>query len=718
MGKIKINKIKKMNRYNRRVCLLLALFSMQFGYAQQMAENPFVRTDTEGNRMYTADPSARVWTIDGEEVLFVYPSQDNAPPQGCDLMDKYHVFSTTDMVNWTDHGEILRAADVPWQKEPLINDGKAATFMWAPDCVYKDGKYYFYFPHPDKNPWNNNWKIGIAVSDKPASDFVILDETLKGLPESGEIDPCVFIDDDGQAYFYYGGGGRCFGAKLKDNMIELDGELQTMQGLSYFHEGAWLHKRNGIYYLSYPGNNSSLKNYISGQDQLLYATSNSPLGPWEYKGAYLYPTGCDTSHGSIVEYKGQWYAFYHNIALSNIGQLRSICVDKLYYNEDGTIQPVIQTGMDKTINRQTIPGIIEAEDFMNGGEGAGYHDKDEINSGGTPYRMSGVDISVCKEDGFYVTSTEDGEWLKYNVRVNQTNTYRLEMRIASATAGGVLHVEIDEQDVTGAVEIPLTNGEQEWSSIFIHDIDLASGNHTMKVCIDKGGFNVNNFMFALDTPAPIGKLIRLQNSSSYVTIKNNQLFCNKKLPITDTEKFLVVDNGDGSISLKGDNDRFVENGSPMQCSRKLVGSVTKFIWCALSSDEVVLRSLQHNKVVCSESGTKAMNCDRTEIGGWETFTWKAYDVAAIEGVNATNNEIYLFPVPANEEVTVRFSLNTASKASILIFDMQGKIIKTTDKNLEGGLVEVTMDVSDINGGLYMIQIITSELNEVRKLIII
>src|SRR6201995_2609195 len=119
-------------------------------------KNPFVTS------IYAADPSAHVWA-DGR--LYVYPSHDIDPPRGCDLMDQYHVFSTDDMVHWKDEGEILRASQVSWGTP----DG---NFMWAPDCAYKNGTYYFYFPHPSGS-WNSTWKIGVATSTKPASDFVV-----------------------------------------------------------------------------------------------------------------------------------------------------------------------------------------------------------------------------------------------------------------------------------------------------------------------------------------------------------------------------------------------------------------------------------------------------------------------------------------------------------------------------------------------------------------
>ena len=290
----------------------------------ELGPNPFITS------LYTADPSGHVWA-DGR--LYVYASHDVDPPRGCDLMDKYHVFSTDDMVNWTDHGEILSSADVEWGR-------KDGGFMWAPDCAFKNGKYYFYFPHPSGDDWNNTWEVGVAVSDKPASDFRVV--ARMELPGShfAMIDPCVFVDDDGQAYFYWGGGGRCVGGLLKDNMTELADSLQPMEGLKDFHEAAWVHRRGDWYYLSYADNHVDESG--RGANRLHYAMSHSPLGPWEYKGIYLQPTGCDTSHGSIVEYKGEWFALYHNQALSNQGNLRSICVDRLYYNADGSIREVQQ----------------------------------------------------------------------------------------------------------------------------------------------------------------------------------------------------------------------------------------------------------------------------------------------------------------------------------------------------------------------------------------
>lgn len=321
------------NNYAKILFFLLIFTSGNFSNAQETnkVKNPFI------THMYTADPSAHVWQ-DGR--LYIYASHDVAPPRGCDLMDQYHVFSTDDMVNWVDHGEILNSKDVKWGRPE-------GGFMWAPDCAYKNGTYYFYFPHPSGNDWNNTWKIGVATSKYPAKDFKV-QGYIKGLKPM--IDPCVFIDDDGQAYFYYGGGGQCEGGKLKDNMMEIDGEMKPMEGLVDFHEASWVHKYKGVYYLSYSDNHdeNNSKDGVKGDNRMRYATSNNPLGPWKYQGIYMEPTNSYTNHGSIVEYKGQWYAFYHNSSLSAANGefndwLRSICVDKLYYNPDGTFKMVKQT---------------------------------------------------------------------------------------------------------------------------------------------------------------------------------------------------------------------------------------------------------------------------------------------------------------------------------------------------------------------------------------
>ncbi len=436
-----------------------------------MPANPFIRN------MFTADPSAHVWA-DGR--LYVYPSRDIAPPRGADLMDQYHVFSTDDMVNWTDHGEILRASQVPW--------GRAeGGFMWAPDCAYKNGTYYFYFPHPSGTEWNNTWKIGVATSTSPASGF-----TVQGyIPDLGSfIDPCVFIDDDGQAYFYYGGGGTCKGGKLKENMMEIDGQMQSMQGLADFHEASWIHKRNGVYYLSYSDNHDDGNKH----NQMRYATSTNPLGPWTSRGIYMDATDSYTNHGSIVEYKGQWYSFYHNSALSGNDWLRSVCVDRLFYNNDGTIQKVIQTKGHGTPYGNTpwpVPGTIQAEDFDEGGPAISYSDSDTLNNGGQYRTNEFVDIENCGEGGYNVGWLGGSEWLEYTVNVTGTKTFLLEARVASANqSGSSISIEFNGENKTGKITVPNTGGWQTYITIS-KEVNLSEGTQIMRLLMGDGAFNIN-----------------------------------------------------------------------------------------------------------------------------------------------------------------------------------------------------------------------------------
>jgi beta-xylosidase len=300
-------------KYTKQLLIAFIISSVASLHAQERASNPFVK------HMFTADPSAHVWE-DGR--LYVYPSTD-IKGKGYRSMDGYHVFSTDDMITWTDHGEILHSRDVPWSGGPGV--------MWAPDCAYKDGIYYYYFPHKNVK---KEWEIGVATSTKPASDFKV-----QGFVKGGNkfCDPCVFIDDDGQAYLYAVVDAKTYAAKLKDNMMEIEGEMVLQSVLEGHREGPFVFKRKGIYYIIYP-------NGTKPGNEMCYSMSKSPLGPWESKGVFLGSTDVLTTHGSVVEYKGQWYLFYHNGALSGGKNTnRSICFDIVTFNDDGTMNMVEQT---------------------------------------------------------------------------------------------------------------------------------------------------------------------------------------------------------------------------------------------------------------------------------------------------------------------------------------------------------------------------------------
>ena len=282
------------------------------------AQDPIIQTK------YTADPAPMVYN----DTVFLYTSHDEDDAQGYGFkMLDWQLYTSTDMVNWTDHGPIASLKDFTWRKR----DNGA----WALQVVERNGKFYMYCPLHGNG-------IGVLVSDSPYGPFK--DPIGKPLVWQKEhwddIDPTVYIDDDGQAYIYNGGGGTCKGGRLKDNMMEIDGAMQTMEGLVDFHEATWVHKYNGKYYLSYSDNHNPGQEGVEGYNRMRYAVSDHPLGPWKYMGIYMGGSDCFTNHGSIVEYKGEWFAFYHSIALSGNPALRSVCVDRLYYNPDGTIRMV------------------------------------------------------------------------------------------------------------------------------------------------------------------------------------------------------------------------------------------------------------------------------------------------------------------------------------------------------------------------------------------
>lgn len=290
------------------------------------AANPIVTSP------YTADPAALVWN----NTMYVYTGHDEAPQGGTNfVMRDWQVLSSPDANTWTNHGAKLSIGTFPW----------AGADAWASEVEPRNGKFYWY---TSVNGNGAGWMdIGVAVGDSPLGPFrdakggpLISDSTPNSSPLN--IDPTVLVDDDGQAYLYWGSYWGLRAAKLKPNMIELDGPVFTPQGVSNFWEAPWLFKRNGLYYLAYAANDSACA--ASGYACIRYATATNPMGPWTHRGIVLDQVTSTTNHPSIVEFKGQWYMVYHNADAPGGGNFRrSVAVDKLYFNADGTMQKVIQT---------------------------------------------------------------------------------------------------------------------------------------------------------------------------------------------------------------------------------------------------------------------------------------------------------------------------------------------------------------------------------------
>jgi len=393
------------------------------------AQNPIIRDQ------FAADPTARVFN----NKVYVYPSHDIVPPAGqrqdwfC--MADYHVFSSENLTDWTDHGMIISQETVPWGKPDAYS-------MWAPDCVYKNGKYYFYFPNAPKEGYG--WGIGVATADKPEGPFTCQPKPINGV--SG-IDPCVLIDDDGQAYIYWSGMG-IRGAKLKSNMLEIDGELQeikiparegmpemppmkvggqVMEGLPEgFKEGPFAFKRGDWYYLTFPWVRGDTSDGKNPTETLAYAMSKSPLGPWDFKGIIMaeHENGCWTNHHSILEYKGQWYIFYHwNDFSPRDDKRRSAHIEKISFNADGTIQEVFKTMRGVGINQATEK--IEIDRYSNASADVTTQLIDTVNTfrsyqatlpaKGSWLRYNDIDFS-CLTDGYLVISAKAADNTSFYIR--------------------------------------------------------------------------------------------------------------------------------------------------------------------------------------------------------------------------------------------------------------------------------------------------------------
>lgn len=307
---------------------------------------------------FTADPSAHVF----QGKLYIYPSHDRETDQlksedgdQYDMVD-YPVFSMAEVGGEViDHGTALKLEDIPWAEKQL----------WAPDAAERDGKYYLYFPARARD---GIFRIGVAVGTRPEGPFV---PEAEPIPGSYSIDPAVFVDDDGEAYMFFGGlmggqlenwRGEAFDpngreprdeepallplvAKMSEDMksfakapvgLEIHDEtgalLKAGDHERRFFEAAWMHKYKGRYYFSYSTGDTHY---------LCYAIGDSPYGPFNYAGRILEPVLGWTTHHSIVEFKGHWYLFHHDCELSGgVDHLRNVKVKEIFYDESGLIVPV------------------------------------------------------------------------------------------------------------------------------------------------------------------------------------------------------------------------------------------------------------------------------------------------------------------------------------------------------------------------------------------
>jgi hypothetical protein len=432
---------------NLKIYFALLNCFLVFFSINSFAQNPIIRNQ------YTADPSARVF--DGK--VYLYPSHDILAVEGKGrpgwfCMEDYHVFSSGNLTDWTDHGVIVSQDKVPW-----VNSKFYA--MWAPDCIFRNGKYYFYFPAPAKDTTlGRGFFIGVAVSDKPYGPFNPQTEPIKGVRG---IDPDILIDKDGQAYLYYA-ARNIYVAKLKENMLEIASKPEVIQGLpdKGLKEGPFVFERKGIYYLTYP-------HVQDTTERLEYAMSDNPLGPFKVAGVLMDAApGCWTNQNSIIKYKDQWYLFYHHNDLSpHFDKNRSVRIDSLFFNDDGTIKKVTPTL--RGVGITDASGKIQIDRYsLKSRKGTSIAFLDTLD----------------KFKGWKIILDSTDAWIQYNsIDFGNKKFKSVNIRTRS-TAGGKVEIRLDKMNgpVVSQIEIPKDN---EWKIISSPVSEIQQGIHNLIVLL-------------------------------------------------------------------------------------------------------------------------------------------------------------------------------------------------------------------------------------------
>ncbi|MBN1953372.1 MAG: family 43 glycosylhydrolase [Bacteroidales bacterium] len=433
--------------------LLLVILATQSTLLR--AQNPIIQT------YYTADPAPMVYN--GRVYLYTTHDEDETVDNFFTMYD-WRCYSTADMVNWTDHGAVASLKDFKWSER--------TNGAWAPQCIERNGKFYLYCPiHGDG--------IGVLVADSPEGPFI--DPIGKRLIESDniwlDIDPTVIIDDDGQAYLFWGNPALKY-AKLNEDMISCDMSLgdngvksveMTHEGfgtkegrdgeiVTTYTEGPWVYKDNDIYYLVYAA--AGIPEYIA------YSTSSSIEGPWEYKGFIMERADqlAFTNHPGIIDFKENSYFFYHSQGLpGGEGFRRSVCVEQFSYNADGSI-PLLHPTKD---------GVKKGVAYLN------------------PYRKveaetiawsEGVKTYSSRLTGMYLTAKHNDAFTKVrDVDFREKGSGSFTAQLATSLTGGVsMEVRLDSLTgkLIGTVDVPQTGSDEEWALTTI-DVEKITGIHDL-----------------------------------------------------------------------------------------------------------------------------------------------------------------------------------------------------------------------------------------------
>lgn len=431
------------------------------------ARNPLI------TQLFTADPNAVVY---GDRV-YLYTSHDADGQDNFDMVD-YHVFSSDDLVNWQDHGVIIDTQSLPW-----------ATRLYAPAACAKNGKYYLYMP-------NDGSVIGVAVANDPGGPFVdalgaplLTKQASRNTDVTWLFDPACLVDDDGQAYLYFGGGSD--GAvrdnarviRLGDDMISLaDAQATTIQ-VPRFFEASFVSKHEGTYFLQYSAD-------FSMGASLEYLTSQSPMTGFQYQGVLLSNGSINSgnnNHGSLIDLQGKAYQFYHNrklmqqLGTSKVNN-RSVAVQEITYGPNGTLNPIAMSAQNTTIAQlKCLDAFVEVQAETLAAE-------------------KGIEVEGRAGERVRVSQIDDGDWVGYSQVDLREGATALVARVASATGGGAIDIRIDGCDdfttevgtSIGTCQVASTGGATTFADLSCA-LTTASGAHDLCLRFSGGSFELDSW---------------------------------------------------------------------------------------------------------------------------------------------------------------------------------------------------------------------------------
>ena len=433
------------------------------------AQNPIIQTK------FTADPAPMVY----KDTVFLYTTRDEdkaGPGMGKFLMKDWLLYTSVDMVNWTDHGVVASLKDFKW--------GRQDNGAWAPQCVEQDGKFYLYCPVQGSG-------IGVLIADSPYGPFK--DPLGKRLIDTdhiwNDIDPTVIKDDKGDVYLYRGNPNLWY-VKLNKDMISYSGEVMKVPGVGkeknqntpdafHYQEGPWGYKRNDNYYMAYAS--------TCCPEGIGYAMAKSPVGPWEYKGYIMKPNKKSSgNHPGIIDYKGKTYVFGFNFRLNFMiteahHERRSVCVAEMKFNPDGTIQELPwwnEEGLNEPgdIN----PYVVNQAETMAWGFGL-KTEKDSVGGG-----------------GMYVTAIDNNDHIKVRGVKFTKSTKKFKANVASVSGGTIeIHADSPEGKLLGTCAVNNTGGLQKWKTLTTN-INKTKGIHDLYFVFkgkDANLFNFNSWQF-------------------------------------------------------------------------------------------------------------------------------------------------------------------------------------------------------------------------------